>query len=437
MARPAPLSGRLYVVFVQWLPLWLSFALMMCEGPALQSAIGRLPDAPLHLAAWGLTMSLSLLVESPVIMLLTTSIALVQDRPTWQSLRSFTLRLCVSQTVLAALVAFTPLFRVVTVTIMRQPLDIVAQAQPAMEIMLLWTASIAWRRFCQGILVRHGHTRLVSAGTAVRLFSVSSVATVLVLLHPLPGVRAAACAIMCGVVAEAISSHLFVRPVLRDSVLTVDRGEPPLTRAAIWRFHRPLALTTLLTLLAGPLVASALARLPQPEITLAAWPVAFTAVFVLRSGGFAMQEITVAQSRFPERVPTLRTFAWLVGVAGAALALGVTASSALPFYLEHAVNLPRHLWPLVRQGMFAMGLLPLLTSLACWARGLRVSAQETPRVYQAMGVSLGVQAVVLTIGVLMQAPAMPLGGVALTVASAAELAWLRAPSRAVAPAASG
>src|SRR5437588_12875847 len=76
-----------------WFPLALSFELMMLEGPAVQAAIGRLPDPALNLAAWGLTMSLSLLVESPVIMLLATAIALVRDRCSYLALRRFMLTL--------------------------------------------------------------------------------------------------------------------------------------------------------------------------------------------------------------------------------------------------------------------------------------------------------------------------------------------------------
>src|SRR5215468_6564950 len=98
---------RLRTIFHLWLPLAVSFELMMLEGPAVQGAMGRLPSAPLKLAAWGLTMSLSLLVESPVIMLLATSIALVKDSDSFHALRRFTLNVIGFCTGLAFLVSFT------------------------------------------------------------------------------------------------------------------------------------------------------------------------------------------------------------------------------------------------------------------------------------------------------------------------------------------
>src|ERR1041385_7734033 len=97
---------RVRTLFGLWLPLAVSFELMMLEGPTIQGAMGRLPDPQLHLAAMGLTMSLSLLVESPVMMLLATAIALVKDGPTFRALWQFMVMLAVGCTVLTGLVAF-------------------------------------------------------------------------------------------------------------------------------------------------------------------------------------------------------------------------------------------------------------------------------------------------------------------------------------------
>src|SRR5690348_2946049 len=112
---------RIREIFHLWLPLAVSFELMMLEGPAVQGAMGRLPGAPLNLAAWGLTMSLSLLVESPIIMLLATAIALVKDSDTFHALRRFTLCVIGFCTALTFLVAFTPIFDVIAAHLMGQP----------------------------------------------------------------------------------------------------------------------------------------------------------------------------------------------------------------------------------------------------------------------------------------------------------------------------
>src|SRR5437879_1201619 len=91
-------------IFHVWLPLAVSFQFMMLEGPAFQAAIGALPAVELNLAAWGLCMQLSLIIESPVIMLLSTSIALVNDGASFRALRKFTLALIAGCTLITALI---------------------------------------------------------------------------------------------------------------------------------------------------------------------------------------------------------------------------------------------------------------------------------------------------------------------------------------------
>lgn len=404
----------------------------MLEGPAFQAAIGRLPDPPINLAAWGLTMSLSLLIESPAIMLLATAIALVRDADSYLALRRFMVSMSVVCTLLTGLAAFTPLFHWVARDLMGQPADIVAGAKPAMQIMLFWTAAIAWRRFYQGILVRYGQTRLVSWGTAVRLAAAVVTAAYLTQAKIFPGAQAAAWAMMAAVVSEAVAATVFARPLVRQEFLKAAVPEtqdsaPPLTQRAILRFHAPLAATTLLTLLAQPLTSAALARLPAPTATLAAWPVVFMALLVLRGWGLSLQEITVAQMRdddLPARVATLRRFAWIVGGVTSGLAVLVTATPLLNLYLARVLSLPPDLWPAVRAGMLAGALLPLLTTLGSWARGMLVGLGKTDPVYRGMGVGLVTHIVLLALAVALRLPGMAAASGAFTLAMIAELVFL-------------
>lgn len=416
---------RVRTIFALWLPLAVSFELMMLEGPAVQGAMGRLAEPALNLAAWGLTMSLSLLIESPVIMLLATAIALVRDGGTFRELRRFTIALALGCTALTALVAFTPLFDLVAGGLMGQPAPIVAAARPAMQIMLFWTAAIAWRRFYQGVLVRHGQTQRVSWGTAIRLAAAVGVAVALARWGGVPGVQVGAWALMAAVVTEAVATTLFASPLLRRDILPVSVPDaPPLTQRAIWQFHAPLAATTLLTLLAQPMTSAALARLPHDQETLAAWPVVFMLLLVLRGGGLALQEITVAQARDPEAGAALRRFTWLVGGA-TALATGlIAATPLLDHYLGRVIHLPADLYPYVRIGVLAGVLLPLVTALGSWMRGLLVAAGRTNVVYQGMGISLATHAALLALGVALKLPGMWVAAGGFTLAAIAEYLYL-------------
>lgn len=415
---------RVREIFRLWLPLAVSFELMMLEGPAVQSAIGRLAGRSLNLAAWGLTMSLSLLVESPIIMLLATAIALVKDGDSYRALRRFMLILSAGCTILTGAVAFTPLFGWVARGIMGQPREIAAAAQPAMQIMLFWTAAIAWRRFYQGILVGHNRTSLVSRGTAVRLLTAVVSAVALVRWGGIPGVQVGAVAIMTAVATEACVTTLFAMPVIRSEVVTARFTGTHLTQRAIFRFHAPLAATTLLTLLAMPMTSAALARLGSPHDTLAASPVVFMLLLVMRGWGLALQEIAVSQAHRPEARMPLRKFAWMIGVATAGVTVVIVISPLLNLYLGRVIHMPEDLWGMTRVGVTVGCMLPLITALGSWARGILVASGRTKEVYYAMGINLGAHASLLGFGVVMRLPGMWVAAGAFTLASVIEFSWL-------------
>ncbi len=415
---------RVRTIFRLWLPLAISFELMMCEGPSLQGAIGRLPDSTLHLAAWGLMMQISLLIESPVIMLLSTAIALVKDAGTFYALRRFMLNLLIGCTVLTAFVAFTPLFDWIAGRVMGQPAAIVDAARPAMRIMLLWTAAIGWRRFFQGVLVRSGATRMVSWGTSVRLCAALTTAVSLTVWGKLPGVQVGACALMAAVITEAIATTLFALPIVREKVLSHISPEAPPTQRDIWRFHLPLAATTVLTLLALPLTSTTLARLPLPKENLAAWAVASMAVLVLRGWGLALHEITVSQARDYATRPALKRFAWMVGLVTSGFTALLVATPLLTAYFRYIVHLPENLYGLARLGVGACVFLPLITALASWARGLLVADGATSKVYHGMGLNLAVHCAALTVGVLLRGSGMLVAAGAFTLAAVIEFGYL-------------
>ncbi|MCW3054133.1 MAG: hypothetical protein JWN14_3303 [Chthonomonadales bacterium] len=412
-------------IFRLWLPLAVSFELMMLEGPSVQGAISRLPAATLNLAAWGLAFSLALLVESPVIMLLATAIALVRDEDTYKALRRFVVNLMVFCTLLTALIAFTPLFDLIAAHIMGQPAPIVAAARPALQIMLLWTAAIAWRRFYQGVLVRAGQTRLVSLGTAVRLTVTLGVVGVLLRWSHLSGVVVGAITLMAAVIMEAIAVTWFALPIARRHLLGRHSSESvPLTQKAIFQFHTPLAATTLLTLLAPPLTSAALARLAMPQQTLAAWPVASMLLLVLRGPGLALQEIAVSQSRRPEARNALRRFTTMVGLVSMAITLLLALTPLLDRYMGAVLHLPAELRTFVRVGVVLCSPLPLLTTLGSWARGVLVATGRTPAVYRGMGVNLTTHGTVLLTGIVFHLPGMAVAAVAFLLSAGFEYLFL-------------
>ncbi|VAW30397.1 hypothetical protein MNBD_CHLOROFLEXI01-1600, partial [hydrothermal vent metagenome] len=205
-------------IFRFWLPLFASWLLMTAEGPTISAMINRLPNEVVMLAAAGLVISLSVTIESPIINLLATSTALVKDRASYLLVRRFTVHWMVLLTAVTVLLTFTPLFDTVIVGWLDVPQEVAMWVQPGMQIMTLWSAAIAWRRFLQGVLIRFNQTKMVAWGTAVRLVAVAGIVIGLGGFTNLPSIISGALAWMIGVAAEAVFATWAVRPLLRNEL---------------------------------------------------------------------------------------------------------------------------------------------------------------------------------------------------------------------------
>jgi progressive ankylosis protein len=285
------LSIRTILVF--WLPLAATWLMMSAEGPYVAAIIARMPDAAFNLAAYGVAFSLAWLVESPIMMLLTAANSLVSDRPSFLALRTFTFRLNAAVTAVMLIGILPPVFRFVTGTLMGLPPEVASLVHVATAILVPWPAAIGYRRFYQGVLVRHGMARRVAYGTVLRLASMSATAAVLALHSPLHGASIGAAALATGVLVEAVASRLMARRVVA-SLPDRPAGAPALTQRDIVRFYYPLALTSVISLITGPLLTFFMGRSRQPIESLAVLPVVQSLVFLFRSGGVAFQEVGVA-----------------------------------------------------------------------------------------------------------------------------------------------
>jgi len=319
-AGSAPRTLPLPSILWFWLPLAATWLMMSAEGPYVAAIIARMPDAAFNLAAYGVAFSLAWLVESPIMMLLTASNSLVRDRPSFVALRTFTYRMNAAVTAAMLVGILPPVFRFVTESLMGLPPDIARLVHVATAILVPWPAAIGYRRFYQGILVRHGLARRVAYGTVLRLVAMSMTAAGLALASPLNGASIGATALVAGVLVEAAASRVMAHRTIASLPDAAAGGATALTQRSIVRFYYPLALTSIIALVTGPLLTFFMGRSRAPIESLAVLPVVQSLVFLFRSGGVAFQEVGVALigrggEHRAEVSRALRILAWSASIA--------------------------------------------------------------------------------------------------------------------------
>ena len=358
--------------------------MMATEGPFLAAIIARLPSPEFNLGAYGVAFALAILIEAPVIMLMSAATSLVKDRISYLKMRNFSRGLILGTTLLLLIVLVPGVYRWLTETLLQLPTEVADLTYGALWFFLPWPSAIGYRRFLQGVLIRAGKTRLVAMGTLIRLFAMTVAALLGYLLLDIPGAWIGGLALGTGVTVEAIAARFMAAETVRELLAEeTDSGYTgrTVTYRAIATFYLPLALTSMIGLTIQPLLTFFMGRSVAPVESLAVYPVVHSLSFFFRSMGFAYQDAAIALigERF-EHYRELRRFCFTLGaVATAGLALVaftplfqlwfITLSGLTPELTSFALIPARIIVPL-----------PFLSVLLSFQRAILVEGRRTQHI---------------------------------------------------------
>jgi hypothetical protein len=411
-----------------WAPLAATTVMMVLEPTIINVGLGRTTSPDLALAAYGVAFSLALLIEAPILMLLDASVARADDRAAFALIRRFALVLGLAVTSLGLVVSLTPLYDLIVGTLMDIPTDVAARARPTLQILSFWSLPIAWRRAHQGLLVRRGRTAVITAATAVRLTSLAGALFGGLSILPERGAVVAGIAMVISVVVEALLITRAAHPVVgapEFGVRDPDSG-PPLTIHDLWRFYRPLAVTTLMRQFARPLLTTGIAAALLARDSLAAWPVVWGLTILLAGPAWSLQQLTTALARDDTAYARVRRFALSLGGLFTLLLALVAFTPLYGWIMGVVYNLSVDLQRLGRPAVQLMAAYPLLMGAQSLLRGRLIREGCTGAVRTAMFWNVSALVLALVVGVTL----VPLTGAvvaatATMVGALVELAWLR------------
>ena len=190
---------------------------------------------------------MAVLIEAPVIMLMSASTALARDRDSYRRLRNFAQGCNALATILLLVVLIPQVYETLALTLLGLPEDVARLTYGALWFFLPWPSAIGYRRFLHGLLIRAGRTRLVALGTILRLGATVGAGLMLYLWFDWPGAWIGAASLSVGVITEAVIARWMAASSIRH-VLTVPGPTPSakgfLDYRRILDFYYPLALTS-------------------------------------------------------------------------------------------------------------------------------------------------------------------------------------------------
>lgn len=387
--RPTPKSIALF-----WVPLAATWLMMGVEGPYLAAVIARLPEAKFNLAAHGVSYAFALLVEAPVIMLMSAATALVTDAASFRKMRNFAHALGAGATALLLVVLIPPVHAFLLRDLVNLPPEVADLTYGALWLFLPWPGAIGYRRFLQGVLIRSGRTRLVAYGTVVRVVAMSLAALAAYHLTDMPGAWVGALALSSGVTAEALAARWMaagtVRDILEAEPAHLEPAGSALTYGSIASFYYPLALTSLIGLTVQPMLTFFMGRSASPVESLAVFPVVQSLSFIFRTLGLSFQDTAIALMGERHRhLPELERFAVGLGLAASA---GLTLVAFTPlsgFWFETLSGLTPELAAFALFPARIIAPLPALTVLLTLQRSVLVNVRRTRAITVATAIEVG------------------------------------------------
>ena len=375
-------------IFLFWMPLALTWLMMAIEQPFLIAFIARLEDAKFNLAAFGIAGSFAMLIESPIIMLMSASTALVTGRNSYKKLKKFTDILNAGITGIQLIILIPPVFNYIVVRLMEVPEDVARLAHISLIIFLPWAASIGYRRFYQGILIRNNLTRRVTYGTLVRL-SVIMIMGLLLYSAGVKGAYVGAGAMSLAVLFEAIATRMMASRTLKNLLQKEDTENGKLSLRSITKFYYPLALTSILSLGVHPFVTFFMGRSYMAVESLAVLPVVGSLVFIFRSMGLSYQEVNIALiGKEKQNYTVLRNFALYIGIMVTVLISVLAFTPLADLWFINISGLSTELADMSYLPLKIMILLPALTVLLNFQRSSLIINGTTGPISVATAVEL-------------------------------------------------
>lgn len=375
-------------LFRFWLPLQSTWLMMAIESPLLTALIARLVAPKVNLAAYGAAYALAVMIEAPVIMMMSASTALADGHENYRRLRNFMWGLNLLITLSMVLLLFTPAWDLFISDWMRLKPQVNALTHRALVIMLPWPPAIGFRRFYQGVLIRTGRAHLVGWGTVIRLITMALTAFSMMKFSRLPGAYVGATALSMGVLAEGVASRVMARDSVRE--LKATASAEVLSFRRILQFYYPLALTSTISLLVQPMVTFFLGQARFSLDSLATMPVINGLVFLFRTPGLSFQEAAITMlARDAANLPVVRRFATILGI-GAALMLGLIALTPLAdVWFQRLSGLTPELADFAKLPVRILVLMPALSVVLSQQRAWLVHRRHTGPVTWASSLEVG------------------------------------------------
>ena len=365
----------LYFILKSWQPLAITWILMALEGPFTSAMLTRGPNPEYNLAAFAITFSVALLIEAPILMMMSVSLSLVKGKNSYEKLRKFSHVISFSLSFLLFLLILPNHYAFFAKFFLDLDEKLIYLIHISLITFIPWPGFIGYRRFHQGLLIGDNKNKLLSFGTLIRFSFLTASFFILSPLNLLDGAPLAGLCLNFGVVSESLFIRFFTQKTIRKLKEKVDS---PLGYLDIISFYYPLALTTIVGLSTQPITSYVAIHAAYSLKSLAVLPFLNSFMFFFRALCLSFQEIILSLlGDQHENYDILKDFS-LKLAAGLSLLFFILVHTPINFFMLQTVfGFSKDLSDFSLLPLKVMSLVPLFSVYICWRRSLFISLKKT------------------------------------------------------------
>lgn len=409
-----------------FLPLAVTSVLMMASHSLASSAMVKTREPALALASFSIAQSLGLMFEGTVTVTRPLGLALIKNRQTWSVVAKLMQLVVAAVVAVMALISFTPLGVVVFSRVLGAPADVAAEAVRVFRLFLIFPAESCLRFTYHSIILLFKKTVYTTIAMIGRIAVMITATAILIANPPALGGAAGAIVLLSGIGTEAIISFLAGRHLV-SKLDDLSKGQevPRLSLQNACKFYLPLAISGVVANLSRLSLSAGLSRTLEPKISLAAYQVSWTLVWVFVSPVTALHQVTVVFAKNPESSARVKRFGLAVGMCSASLLLLFVLSGAARTVLSRWIGVTQEL---VGPALWSIGLMVVMPFITCWSE-LFTGALLASGDSISIGTGRTIYVIVLSLASLLGASLVPALGAALApismlVGSFAEMVYL-------------
>ena len=359
-----------------WTPLALMWIVMALEMPVINSFVARMPHPKENLAVFGVVFSLALIIEGPIIQMLSAATAVATHYNNYKKLLNFMHTAAVILTTVHLICAIPPVFSFIASNLLNIDSYLIPAAQKAFLFMFLWTPSIGYRRMWQGVLIQDGRTVSVTLSMLMRMTLTCCVAMTGYYSGLIPGSLIAAISLSIGVFGGAVFAALFARKTV-VSMKATDKEYKTISYKKLLLFYFPLAMTSFITMANRPILTAGIGWAEEPLESLAIWPVIISFMFLFQGFPLSFQETAISLMKNRENIPKLRNFVIYLSFFTLVFYSAVIFSPLKNIILKNVMGLKDELIDMAMIPLFILMVLTVVTGLIAWLRAVNIKTGRT------------------------------------------------------------